>query len=171
LELAGGNTGKGEAKQIKLAGWYIYFLPNKSPDFIANLHFLGTEEGGRLTPANDGYFPQVKLRMSVSWKYKWKTWCGTGRDKRLDATGERCRNKLCAMFLYSCIYDVHKLKLFTQSTIQLLTPNQPLTQSTTHSINPQPTTHLPPINHPQFTNAPFRLLPPFTTFAVHFKIK
>ena len=33
----------------------------RAPDFIATLKYHTTEEGGRLTPANSGYRPQVKF--------------------------------------------------------------------------------------------------------------
>jgi translation elongation factor EF-Tu-like GTPase len=37
---------------------------NKTPDFIAELHYLTTEQGGRKTPAWSGYRPQVKFGFS-----------------------------------------------------------------------------------------------------------
>lgn len=37
---------------------------NKQPDFIAELQYLTTEEGGRKTPAFSGYRPQVKFAFS-----------------------------------------------------------------------------------------------------------
>ena len=37
---------------------------NKTPDFIADLHYLTTEQGGRKTPVFTNYFPQVKFSFS-----------------------------------------------------------------------------------------------------------
>jgi len=37
---------------------------NKQPDFIAELHYLTTEQGGRKTPAYSGYRPHVKFAFS-----------------------------------------------------------------------------------------------------------
>ena len=36
----------------------------QTPDFIAELKYLTTEEGGRRTPANSGYRPHVKFPFS-----------------------------------------------------------------------------------------------------------
>lgn len=36
----------------------------REPDFIAKLHYYTTEQGGRKTPANSGYRPQVKFDFS-----------------------------------------------------------------------------------------------------------
>ena len=36
----------------------------QTPDFIAELRYLTTEEGGRRTPANSGYRPHVKFPFS-----------------------------------------------------------------------------------------------------------
>ncbi|WP_298519972.1 hypothetical protein [uncultured Kordia sp.] len=35
-----------------------------SPDFIAQVHYITTEEGGRSTPASSGYRPQIKFPFS-----------------------------------------------------------------------------------------------------------
>ncbi|HVV56378.1 MAG TPA: hypothetical protein VHC47_13680 [Mucilaginibacter sp.] len=37
---------------------------NNKPDFVAELKYLRTEEGGRSTPARSGYRPQVKFAFS-----------------------------------------------------------------------------------------------------------
>ena len=37
---------------------------NKQPDFIAELHYRTTEQGGRKAPAFTGYRPQVKFAFS-----------------------------------------------------------------------------------------------------------
>jgi len=34
---------------------------SRAPDFIATLRYYTTEEGGRRTPANSGYRPQIKF--------------------------------------------------------------------------------------------------------------
>ena len=46
---------------------------NKPPDFIADLHYFTTEQGGRKTPALTNYFPQVKFNFSKNY--------GGGRQK------------------------------------------------------------------------------------------
>jgi hypothetical protein len=51
---------------IFLAGYYYLRLMNKSPDFIAELKYRITEEGGRKTPVfKTGYRPQVKFPFSI----------------------------------------------------------------------------------------------------------
>ena len=49
---------------------------NKTPDFIAALQYLTTEQGGRKTPAFTNYFPQLKFKFS---EYQ----CG-GQQKFID---------------------------------------------------------------------------------------
>jgi translation elongation factor EF-Tu-like GTPase len=50
---------------IFLAGYYYLRLMNKSPDFIAELKYRTTEEGGRKTPVfKTDYRPQVKFPFS-----------------------------------------------------------------------------------------------------------
>jgi len=51
-------------------------LTNKTPDFIADINYLTTEQGGRKAPAFTGYFPQVKFSFS---KYQ-----GGGKQNFID---------------------------------------------------------------------------------------
>ncbi len=56
---------KTEFKKVVVSNQFITFeLVNRQPDFIAELHYLTIDQGGRKKPAFSGYRPQVKFEFS-----------------------------------------------------------------------------------------------------------